>query len=82
VSSDETKLSQFGGDKKAWPVYLSIGNIEKAVRRQPSSQANVLIGYLPTSKFECFSKAKQGAAEWRVFHHCMKEIFKPMVEAG
>jgi hypothetical protein len=28
--SDKTQLTQFGGDKKAWPVYLTIGNIAKA----------------------------------------------------
>ena len=27
LSSDKTKLSQFRGDKSAWPVYLTIGNI-------------------------------------------------------
>lgn len=27
ISSDKTKLSQFQGDKTAWPVYLTIGNI-------------------------------------------------------
>ncbi|KAJ7791891.1 hypothetical protein B0H14DRAFT_2395262 [Mycena olivaceomarginata] len=29
VSSDKTQLSQFSGDKTAWPVYLTIGNISK-----------------------------------------------------
>jgi Plavaka transposase len=81
VSSDETKLSQFGGDKKAWPVYLTIGNIEKAVRRKTSSQATILIGYLPTSKLECFSESKRGAARWRVFHHCMEKIMRPLIQA-
>ena len=37
IASDETQLSQFSRDKKAWPVYLSIGNIEKGMRRKPSS---------------------------------------------
>ncbi|KAG2352314.1 hypothetical protein BDR07DRAFT_1466456 [Suillus spraguei] len=29
LASDKTCLSQFRGDKSAWPVYLSIGNIAK-----------------------------------------------------
>ncbi|KAI6014328.1 hypothetical protein EDC04DRAFT_2904169 [Pisolithus marmoratus] len=35
LSSDKTTLSQFSGDKKAWPVYLTIGNISKDVRLLP-----------------------------------------------
>ncbi|KAI6011642.1 hypothetical protein EDC04DRAFT_2871056 [Pisolithus marmoratus] len=29
LSSDKTSLSVFSGDKKAWPMYLTIGNISK-----------------------------------------------------
>ncbi|KAG9015665.1 hypothetical protein FRB90_004553 [Tulasnella sp. 427] len=31
VASDKTKLSYFSGDKAAWPVYITIGNISKRV---------------------------------------------------
>lgn len=55
LSSDKTQLTAFSGDKQAWPVYLSISNIEKATRRQPTSRAMVLIGYIPVCKLECFS---------------------------
>ncbi|KAG1719436.1 uncharacterized protein EDB91DRAFT_1240600 [Suillus paluster] len=40
LSSDKMSLSQFRGDKSAWPVYMSIGNITKAKRRQASARAN------------------------------------------
>jgi hypothetical protein len=33
LSSDKTQLSHFRGDKSAWPVYLTIGNIAKSTRR-------------------------------------------------
>lgn len=82
ISLDETRLSNFGGDKSAWPVYLTIANIKKSLRRQSSTHANVLIGYIPTSKLEMFDDAERGVAGWRLFHHCMQKIFEPLVEAG
>ncbi|TBU21231.1 hypothetical protein BD311DRAFT_678982 [Dichomitus squalens] len=83
LSSDKTQLSRFSGDKQAWPVYLSVGNIPKSVRRQPSKRATILVGYIPVTKLECFSKGKQQSLEgYRLFHECMKAILEPLVEAG
>ncbi|KAG1766094.1 hypothetical protein EDD22DRAFT_978596 [Suillus occidentalis] len=54
LASDKTALSQFCGDQEVWPVYLTLGNISKDIRRQPSKHAAILIAYLPISKLECF----------------------------
>lgn len=32
LASDSTQLSVLGGDKVAWPVYITIGNVSKLVR--------------------------------------------------
>jgi hypothetical protein len=47
VSSDETMLTDHSGDQKAWPMYLSIGNIDSTVRSRPNMLAQVLLALLP-----------------------------------
>ena len=63
-------------------MYLSIGNISKEIRRQPSAHATILLGYLPIGKLQCFSEATRSLSGYRLFHYCMKKILSPMVEAG
>ncbi|KAG1734399.1 uncharacterized protein EDB91DRAFT_1238423 [Suillus paluster] len=83
LTSDKTNLTQFCGDKAAWPIYLTIGNIKKDIRRQPSKHATVLIGYLPISKMLHF-KDDEGwqIGRYRLFHNCMQLVTKPLVDAS
>lgn len=82
LSSDKTQLSRFSGDKKAWPVYISIGNIDKAIRRKPSGHATILVGYIPVSKLECFAKKTRALEGYQLFHTCMASLLEPLVKAG
>ncbi|KAF8868444.1 hypothetical protein BD779DRAFT_1460797 [Infundibulicybe gibba] len=82
LASDKTQLSQFQGDKKAWPVYLTIGNILKEVRHCPSAHATLLLGYLPVPKLDCYSDATCSLASYQLFHHCMSRILEPLIKAG
>jgi hypothetical protein len=45
--SDATHLTNFSGDKKAWPVYMTIGNLSTTVRMAPSHHGILLIALLP-----------------------------------
>lgn len=82
LSSDKTKLSQFRGDKSAWPIYLTIGNIAKDIRRQATSHATVLIGYLPVAKLDCFSDKARPIAQYTLFHYCVSKILASIAAAG
>ncbi|KAJ7196887.1 hypothetical protein B0H12DRAFT_1038122 [Mycena haematopus] len=82
LASDKTQLTRFSGDKQAWPVYLTIGNIEKDTRRSPSSRAVVLLGYIPVSKLEIFTKKTRSGVGHQLFHDCMRVMLAPLKAAG
>ncbi|THU98466.1 hypothetical protein K435DRAFT_818868 [Dendrothele bispora CBS 962.96] len=82
VSSDKTQITLFR-NKSAYPVYLTIGNLPKEIRRKPSQQGQILLAYLPTGRLEHI----KNKASWRrtinnLFHACVKELFAPLKEAG
>jgi len=45
--SDQTNLTNFSGDKKAWPVYIPIGNLPSARGNSPGSMGVLLLVLLP-----------------------------------
>ncbi|KEP46797.1 hypothetical protein V565_181170 [Rhizoctonia solani 123E] len=82
LSSDATQLTNFSGGKSAWPVYISIGNIPKAIRAKISTYSTLLLAYLPVPKFDCFPAKERGDQKARLFHESMEVILRPLVQAG
>ncbi|KAJ3520504.1 hypothetical protein NMY22_g12728 [Coprinellus aureogranulatus] len=82
ISTDKTQLTIFKG-KVAYPVYMTIGNLPKHIRRKPSRQGQVLLAYLPVSKLEHITtKASRRRALANLFHACMSFILEPLKAAG
>ncbi|QRV95463.1 hypothetical protein RhiJN_23481 [Ceratobasidium sp. AG-Ba] len=82
VSSDETKLTNFAGNKKAHPVYLTVGNLPKRLRRKVSKRSSILIGYLPVPKLDCETNDEtKRKIKREIFHRCMEELLEPLATA-
>ena len=47
LASDKTHLTNFSGDKSAWPLYMSTGNIRKDIWRTVSKRACNLFSFIP-----------------------------------
>ncbi|KAF8897000.1 hypothetical protein CPB85DRAFT_1377632 [Mucidula mucida] len=82
LSSDKTQVTLFR-NKTAYPVYLTIGNLPKDIRRKPSRMGQVLVAYIPTTKLEHIkNKESRRHSMCNLFHACMRRILIGLKEAG
>jgi hypothetical protein len=82
ISSDKTLLTNFGG-RTAYPVYLTIGNLPKEIRRKPSHRGQILLAYLPCTRLEhVTNKAARRRMLANLYHSCLGRILEPLEEAG
>ena len=84
IATDKTQLTQFSGNKSAYPIYMTLGNLPRALRRKPSEHACILIGYLSCDKIdsEGLSEHKQRALVQQLFHLSVHTILEPLIRAG
>ncbi|TFY53298.1 hypothetical protein EVJ58_g9528, partial [Rhodofomes roseus] len=84
IATDKTQLTRFSGSKAAYPVYMTLGNIPRALRRKPSEHACILIGYLSVDKVSSdgITQRKQRALMQQLFHSSVRVILEPLIEAG
>lgn len=83
--SDGTHLTNFSGDKKAWPIYMTIGNLSAEARMKHSLHSVVLVALLPIPiKMRDIPLGRRNAQRERnrmvsqhVLHHVMKPILNP-----
>lgn len=85
LTSDETLLTKYSGDKSVWPIYMTIGNIPAGVRAQPLRRALILLGFLPVPPKTGFSNAatdkERQELKALILHTALSAILKPLREA-
>ena len=82
VSLDKTQLTLFR-NKTAYLIYLTIGNIPKDICRKPLRHAQLLLGYILTSKLEAMkNKSAHHLTLANLFHACMGKVLGPIASAS
>ncbi|RPD75308.1 hypothetical protein L226DRAFT_462412 [Lentinus tigrinus ALCF2SS1-7] len=82
ISSDKTQLTVFG-NKTAYPVYMTIGNLPKDIRCKPSRRGQILLAYLPTTRLlHITNKAARRRMLANLFHGCLSQILEPLAAVG
>jgi hypothetical protein len=78
-----TTLSRMSGGQYAYPVYLTIGNISKTIRRKPTKGASMVIGYLPVDSFKDVANERLRIT-WKgeLLHRSLAAIFDPLRTAS
>ncbi|RPB06970.1 hypothetical protein P167DRAFT_496468, partial [Morchella conica CCBAS932] len=75
-ASGGTYLTNFSGDKKAWPVYLTIGNITSEIRNKPSNFAFILMALLPVPRKLGVRANEQRRENQMALHKVLGEILE------
>lgn len=84
-ASDQTHLTNFSGDKKLWPWYMSIGNIESTVRNKPSYHAWIPLALLPIPpkrmrNIPGNSIDKQEVETLQILHEVISFVLSPITD--
>lgn len=73
IASDKTQLSSHHGDQKVWAVYLTIGNLDRAVRLKYSLPSLILVGLLPIVPQ---LSSSHDSLKMELYHRAMDIIFR------
>ena len=83
IASDMTTLSRLSGGQYAYPVYLTIGNISKTIRRKPTKGASMVIGYLPVDSFkDVANDSLRIQLKGELLHCALEAIIEPLKKAS
>jgi len=86
-TSDATHLTNFSGDGKVWPLYMSIENIKSSVRNRPTFHAWVPVALLPSNpkriqKVPGWLEKNQEQEAIQVHHDLLRFLLRPLSSAA
>ncbi|KZV91982.1 hypothetical protein EXIGLDRAFT_577075, partial [Exidia glandulosa HHB12029] len=89
VTGDVTHVTNFSGDGKMHPIFVSSGHIDKDIRNQPSKRAFMIVALLPVPKFAKTKFANKtqardmpGRLRERLYHLCLTIVFQTAFTAA
>ncbi|KAG9091640.1 hypothetical protein FRC06_000483, partial [Ceratobasidium sp. 370] len=83
IASDRTALSLMSGGQEAYPLYISLANINKSVRRKPSMRATTLLAYLPVEKYGHVTDPElRSRLRNDLTHRAMEKVMEPLKVAS
>jgi len=77
--SDQTQLTNFLGDKKAWPVYMTIGNILSRTRNSPAKMPILLLALLPVPPKFTGESARANKAQQQTNADTLRAVCDPVL---
>ncbi|KAG8711880.1 hypothetical protein FRC08_015318 [Ceratobasidium sp. 394] len=78
IASDRTTLSSMAGGQEAYPLYISLANIAKSVRRKTSTGATALLAYLPVDKFGHMPEDQRAGLRRELTHRAMEKVVEEL----
>jgi hypothetical protein len=82
IASDKTNASKILNGQQVYPVYVTLGNISKDIRRKPTYHATVLLAYLPTENFKNETPIERRRLKRQALHDSMKFVTDPLKKAS
>ncbi|KAG9074491.1 hypothetical protein FS749_013948 [Ceratobasidium sp. UAMH 11750] len=71
------------GGQQAYPLYVTVANTKKAVRRETSRNATALVAYLPVDDFDhAPSEGEKTRLKHTLTHRAMDKIMEPLHKAS
>ncbi|KAF8536741.1 hypothetical protein BDD12DRAFT_747561 [Trichophaea hybrida] len=80
-SSDETHLINYSGDKKGWPMYLTLRNIHSSIRTRPKWPAKIILALLsipPNPQGTPTERLSIKKSRSMILHDTMHEVMSPL----